>query len=164
MQTINTGGSFLMNILIAAIIWIAGFFASKYIRYLSYEFLKKYDSTLSQFLSNLIYVVFLVLVVVIALAKIGVPISPITGVLTGIVFGISMSLKTSYSIIASGIMLAFSKPFEVGEKVDLGGITGAVKSIGFLYTKLDNEDGNEIIMSNSMVMSKVITRFSESKK
>lgn len=37
----------------------------------------------------------------------------VTGVLTGIVFGISMSLKTSYNAIASGIMLVFSKPFEV---------------------------------------------------
>lgn len=164
MQTVNGGGSFLMNIFIAAIILVAGFFASKYIRSLTYEFLKEYDTTVSQFLSNLIYAIFLILIVVIALAKIGVPISPITGVLTGIVFGISMSLKSSYSVIASGIMLAFSKPFNVGEKVDLGGVTGTVKSIGFLYTKLDNENGDEVVMSNSMVMSKVITRFSESKK
>lgn len=164
MQTINTGGSFLMNVFIAIIILIAGFFASKYVRSLTYEFLKEYDNTVSQFLANLIYAIFLILVVVIALAKLGVPISPITGVLTGIVFGISMSLKTSYSIVASGIMLAFSKPFEVGEKVDLGGVTGTVKSIGFLYTKLADENGNEVVISNSMVMSRVITKFTESEK
>ena len=91
MQTINTGGSFLMNVFIAIIILIAGFFASKYVRSLTYEFLKEYDNTVSQFLANLIYAIFLILVVVIALAKLGVPISPITGVLKGIVFGISMS-------------------------------------------------------------------------
>ncbi|API87490.1 mechanosensitive ion channel domain-containing protein [Francisella uliginis] len=164
MQTINTGGSFLMNVFIAIIILVAGFFASKYVRSLTYEFLKEYDNTVSQFLANLIYAIFLILVVVIALAKLGVPISPITGVLTGIVFGISMSLKTSYSIVASGIMLAFSKPFEVDEKVDLGGVTGTVKSIGFLYTKLADENGNEVVISNSMVMSRVITRFTESEK
>jgi small conductance mechanosensitive channel len=164
MQTVNTGGSLLMSIVVALIILVVGFFASKYIRSFTYELLKEYDKTVSQFLANVIYAIFLVLVVVIALGKLGVPISPITGVLTGIVFGISMSLKTSYSIVASGIMLAFSKPFEVGEKVDLGGVTGTVKSIGFLYTKLIDKDGNEIVMSNSMVISKVITRFAETEK
>jgi small conductance mechanosensitive channel len=61
-------------------------------------------------------------------------------------------------------MLAFSKPFEVGEKVDRGGVTGTVKSIGFLYTKLIDKDGNEVVMSNAMVISKVITRFVETEK
>ncbi|ASG67196.1 hypothetical protein fh0823_22390 [Francisella halioticida] len=163
MQAVN-GGSFLMNVFVAIIILAAGFVASKYIRSLTSEFLKEYDNTISQFLANLIYAVFLILVVVIALAKLGVPISPITGVLTGIVFGIAMSLKTSYSIVASGIMLVFSKPFEVGDKVDLGGVAGVVKSIGFLYTKLADEADNEIIISNSMVVSKVITRFTKSEK
>lgn len=104
------------------------------------------------------------LVVVIALAKLGVPISPVTGVLTGIVFGISMSLKTSYNAITSGIILVFSNPFEVGEKVDLGGVEVTVKSIGFLYTKFDDNDSNEIVISNSIVMSKVITRFTQADK
>lgn len=164
MQIVNDGESFLINALVAVIILGVGFIASKYIRSLIYQLLEDYDKTVSQFLANAIYAIFLILVVVIALAKLGVPISPITGVLTGIVFGISMSLKTSYSIVASGIILAFSKPFEVGEKVDLGGVAGRVKSVGFLYTKLEDDDGNEVVVSNSMVTSRVITRFAESKK
>ncbi|MDE4978021.1 mechanosensitive ion channel family protein, partial [Francisella tularensis subsp. holarctica] len=63
-----------------------------------------------------------------------------------------------------GIMLAFSNPFEVGEKFDFGGIKGTVKSIVFLYTKLDDEDGNEIVISNNLVLSKVITRFTQTDK
>ncbi|KEI35248.1 mechanosensitive ion channel family protein [Allofrancisella frigidaquae] len=151
---------FWTNAVVALVILVAGLLLSKYVKSLTYNLLKKYDNTVSQFLASLIYVIFLILVVVVALAKLGVPISPITGVLTGIVFGISMSLKASYSIFASGIMLAFSKPFEIGDNVDIGGSVGAVKSIGFLYTKLSSETGDEIVIVNNMVMSKVITRFS----
>ncbi|MDE5037902.1 mechanosensitive ion channel protein MscS, partial [Francisella tularensis subsp. holarctica] len=75
-----------------------------------YILLKEFDKTLSQFLASLVYTIFFVLVVVIALAKLGVPISPVTGDLTCVVFGISMSLKTSYNNVDCGIMLSFSKP------------------------------------------------------
>lgn len=158
-EQINSGGSFLMNLLVAIIILISGFFGAKYVRSLVYGVLKEYDNTVSQFLSSFVFTAFLVFVVVIAMAKVGIPISPITGVLTGMVLGVSMSLKTSYGIVASGIMLAFSKPFEIGDKVDLGGIVGTVNSIGFLYTKLDDENGDEIVMSNNLILSRVITRF-----
>ncbi len=161
-EQVSIGSSFWINLLISILILVIGFWISKYIKKLVYRLLEDYDKAVSQFLSSVVYTIFLVLVVVIALAKLGVPISPVTGVLTGIVFGISMSLKTSYNIIASGIMLAFSKPFEIGEKVDLGGIAGIVKSIGFLYTKLDDENDNEIVVPNNLILSRVITRFSES--
>ncbi|AEE26945.1 mechanosensitive ion channel domain-containing protein [Francisella hispaniensis] len=161
---VSNSSSFLINLLVAVVILVIGFWVSKHIKSLVYGLLKEYDKTVSQFLASLVYTIFLVLVVVIALAKIGVPISPITGVLTGVVFGISMSLKTSYNIVASGIMLAFSKPFEIGEIVDIGGTKGTVKSIGFLYTKLDDENGNQIVISNNLVMSKVITRFTQTDK
>jgi small conductance mechanosensitive channel len=80
--------------------------------------------------------------------------------LTGIFFGIAVSLKTSYNIIASGIMLAFSKPFSVGENIDLGGYKGIVQSIGFLYTVLKNDNGDELILTNSLILTKVITKIS----
>ncbi|AJC48610.1 mechanosensitive ion channel [Allofrancisella guangzhouensis] len=151
---------FWINLTVAFIILVVGFFLSKYTKSLTYNLLKRYDNTVSQFLASLVYVIFLVLVVVVALAKLGVPISPITGVLTGIVFGISMSLRASYSVFASGIMLAFSKPFEIGDNVDIGGSVGVVKSIGFLYTRLKNEANDEVVIANNMVMSKVITKLS----
>jgi small conductance mechanosensitive channel len=148
---------FLLNIVIALTILLVGFFVAKYIKAIVYNILKKYDETASQFLASLVYAIFLVLVIVIALAVLGVPVSPITGVLTGIVFGVSISLKTSYNIIASGIMLTFSKPFEVGQLVDFGGTKGVVKSIGFLYTRLEAENGDDIMLANNLILSRVIT-------
>jgi small conductance mechanosensitive channel len=82
-------------------------------------------------------------------------------VLTGIVFGVSLSLKSSYAILASGIMIAFSKPFEIGQKVDIGGAAGTVLSVGFMYTRLISDDKkNVIVLANNMVLSRVVTIFS----
>lgn len=150
--------SLLVNLILAGIILVLGYVASKYIKTFVYKILEQYDSTVSQLIASFVNIVFLMLVIVIALARLGVPISPITGMLTGIVFGVSISLKSSYNIIASGIMLAFSKPFEVGEKVDLGGVVGVVSSIGFLYTRLATEDGGEIVLANNLILARVITK------
>ena len=151
--------SLFVNIFVAIVILLAGYGISKYIKALVYNMLKDYDNTVSQFLASLVYTVFWVLVGVMAIARLGVPISPITGVLTGIVFGVSMSLKSSYNIVASGIMLAFSKPFEVGELVDFGGAKGTVRSIGFLYTRLEDANGDDVVLANNLILSRVITRF-----
>ncbi|WP_423827073.1 mechanosensitive ion channel family protein, partial [Serratia marcescens] len=84
---LGNSGAFLINAIVAVVILVVGFWASKYIKSIVYSLLKEYDKTVSQFLASLVYTIFLVLVVVIALAKLGVPISPVTGVLTGVVFG-----------------------------------------------------------------------------
>jgi len=110
----EVGDSMFVNVVVAVLILLVGFISSKYIKSMVYGVLKKYDETVSQLIASFANIVFLMLVIVVALARLGVPISPITGMLTGIVFGVSISLKSSYNIIASGIMLAFSKPFEVG--------------------------------------------------
>lgn len=79
-EQINIGSSFWINLLISILILVIGFWISKYIKKLVYRLLEDYDKTVSQFLSSVVYTIFLVLVVVIALAKLGVPISPVTGV------------------------------------------------------------------------------------
>ena len=153
-----------VNIVVAILTLLAGFGVSKYIKSFVYNVLEKYDKTVSKLIASFANIVFLILVIVVALARLGVPISPITGMLTGIVFGVSISLKSSYNIIASGIMLAFSKPFEVGENVDFGGIVGVVSSMGFLYTRLDTQDGGEIVLANNLILAKVITKLPAKKE
>lgn len=153
--------TFLVDISMALAIFVLGLVLAKYICYLAFKSLKKYDPIVAKLLSNIVYIICFVLVVVLVLAQLGVSISPLTGVLTGIVFGVSISLKSSYSIIASGIMIAFSKPFKIGQKVDIGGSVGTVSSVDFMYTRLINDDGDMILFSNNMVLSKIIIVFGD---
>ncbi len=148
-----------LNVAVAMVVFVIGMLISKYIKSLLFRYLCRYDSTVAELLSKTLYVICLVLVIVLVLAQLGLPISPLTGVLTGIVFGVSLSLKSSYAILASGIMIAFSKPFEIGQKVDIGGAAGMVLSVGFMYTRLITDDGNVVVLANNMVLSRVVTIF-----
>jgi small conductance mechanosensitive channel len=149
----------LLNVTISLIVLVVGVLVSKHVKKLLLKYLGEYDSTVAELLSRMLYVACLVLVAVLVLAQLGLPISPLTGVLTGIVFGVSLSLKSSYAILASGIMIAFSKPFEIGQKVDIGGAAGTVLSVGFMYTRLIADDGNVVVLANNMVLSRVVTIF-----
>ena len=51
---------------------------------------------------------------------------------------------------------------QIGEKVDVGGVKGQVKSVCFLYAKLNDEAGSEMVMPNNLILSRVITTFSDS--
>ena len=153
---------YLPNVLFAIVILVVGWFVAKLLRAGFRRALGRthIDNAVSQFLTSIFYALLLTLVVLLALSKAGVPTTPFTAVLTGFVFGVSTSLKSSLSILASGIMIVSSRPFKVGEFVDIGGTAGAVESIGFIFCHLRTSDGREILVPNNLVLSKNITNFS----
>ena len=87
----------------------------------------------------------------------GISTTPLTGGIVAILIGLSMSLKSSISLVASGIIIVSTRPFKIGEFVDIGGTSGAVKDINFVFCSLRTTDGRAIKVPNTLVTSRVIT-------
>ena len=51
-----------------------------------------------------------------------------------------------------GIQIKISKPFSVGDLIQVGNIKGTVKQINFLNTVISNSDGTSISISNKTIM------------
>ena len=75
------------------------------------------DGTLSGFLGNIAYAVMLVLVIMTALAAIGIPTTSMFAVLGAAGLAVGLALKDSLSNIASGVMLIVLRPFRTGDHV-----------------------------------------------
>ncbi len=60
----------------------------------------------------------------------------------------------------SAVMLLTSKPYQVGDFVEISGMQGTVREIGILSTKLVTIDGRLISIPNSQAVSGSITNFS----
>lgn len=58
------------------------------------------------------------------------------------------------------IMLLTSKPYQLGDFVEISGMQGTVREIGILCTKLATVDGKLISIPNSQAVSASITNFS----
>jgi small conductance mechanosensitive channel len=79
------------------------------------------------------------------------------GTITAIVIGFAS--QNVLGNLISGLYLAISRPFRIGEKVTVFGNTGIIFDIGLLYCKLRTDDGDMIIAPNtSMISTTIIVR------
>lgn len=153
---------FLPQLVIAIVILLAGWVLAKIIRNAVEKLLlkTKLEKAVLQFVVHLLHVFLVVVIVIMAIAELGIPTTPLTGSLVAVLIGISMSLKSSLGIVASGIMLISTRAFKVGEFVDIGGTAGTVEDINLIFCTVRTSDGREVKVPNSLVTTKVITNFS----
>lgn len=153
------------KILAGVIVLLIGWFIARMIRQAfekTIQRFQKVDKTISSFLANVIYILLLTLIVVMAMSTAGIPTTPLIGAMTAILFGVALSMRNTYNIVASGVIIAFSRPFKIGDFVDVGGSTGTVERIGFLFTDLRMTDGRLNEIPNSLILTRTITNFNAS--
>ena len=73
---------------------------------------------------------------------------------------IGLSLQSSLSNFASGVMLIIFRPFTKGDFVEAGGATGVVDSISIFTTTMTTPDNKEVIVPNGAMLGGNITNFS----
>ncbi|WP_116963161.1 mechanosensitive ion channel family protein [Fastidiosibacter lacustris] len=153
---------YLPQIVIAIIILVVGLIAAKIIKNNTQKVLFKtrLDKAVTMFLMQIMHVFLVIFVILIALNTLGISTTPFTAGIAAVLVGIGMSLRTSANIVVSGIMIVSTRPFKIGEFVDLGGTSGTVESISFVFCTLRTTDGREIKVPNSLVTSRIITNFS----
>lgn len=77
----------------------------------------------------------------------------------GIVIGLA-ARQTLGSMIA-GFVLMFSRPFTIGDWVEVGGHEGIITSITIMNTRMQNFDGESIVIPNDVVGNQPITNRSK---
>ena len=151
--------SFTVNNLLVFIVIIAlSTFLSKTISFLSSHkpgTIPDKNSPRSKFGSwvLLIRITIISLGLFIAAAAAGIPMDRITIVLGALGVGIGFGLQELTSSLISGIIIAFEKPVNVGDIVEVAEQSGTMKSIGFRSSVITNLDGADVIIPNSTLLS-----------
>ncbi|MEZ4691258.1 MAG: mechanosensitive ion channel [Ignavibacteria bacterium] len=57
------------------------------------------------------------------------------------------------------MLLAFEKPFQIGDFIDIGDNSGRIKEIGIRSSKISTSDGADIIIPNGDLLSKHVTNW-----
>lgn len=114
---------------------------------------------LVNFISNIAYYTLLVVVIIMALAQLGVQTTSMLAVFGAAGLAIGLALKDSLSNFASGVMLVMFRPFRIGHVVEVGGVTGKVKDLRIFSTIIITPDNKEVIIPNGQVTSGVITNY-----
>lgn len=117
------------------------------------------DRTLHTFLKTAIKVVLLFLTVLIVADALGIPMTSLIAVLSVAGLAVSLAIQNSLSNVAGGIQVLTSKPFKVGDYVEVSGIEGHVSEIGIFYTRITTWDNKLIQIPNSQIAGEKIINY-----
>lgn len=102
--------------------------------------------------------------VIMALAALEINIGPVMAVIGAAGFVIAFALQGTLSNFASGIMILMYRPFDVGDIVDAGGVTGRVRSTNLVSTHIRTFDNKSMIVPNNEIWGGVITNSTGTRK
>ncbi len=118
------------------------------------------DETLVGFLASILRWVLLLFVIIAALSQLGINTTSLVALLGAAGLAIGLSLQSSLSNFASGVMLIMFRPFTKGDFVEAGGATGVVDKISIFTTVMTTPDNKEVIVPNGAILSNTITNYS----
>ncbi|MDD6825566.1 MAG: mechanosensitive ion channel [Oscillospiraceae bacterium] len=152
-------------LIFAVIVLILGIVSSKIILKMISKMIGKstLDKTANGFFHSFISAILYTVVVIIALNIIGVPMASIITILGAAGLALSLALQQCLSNIAGGFIILFSKPFKVGDFIELNGISGEVEGISILYTKLLTADHKLSYIPNGIAANDKIINYTVTK-
>lgn len=99
-----------------------------------------------------------------AFAASGIPIDKLTIIIGALSVGIGFGLQNIVNNLVSGVILAFEKPVEIGDVINIGQESGTVREIGIRASRIVTVDGSEIIVPNGDLLSQHIINWTLSSR
>ncbi len=108
----------------------------------------------------LVRIFILSLGVILAFAANGIPIDRLTIILGALSVGIGLGLQSIVTNLVSGLILAFEKPVNVGDFLEVNGKMATMKSIGFRSSIARLADGAHVVIPNGDVLNQHLVNWS----
>ena len=148
------------GVLSALAILIIGLFVIKLVVKTSKRLMTKgaIDSTLQNFLGNLVGWGLKALLFVTVISKLGVATTSFATIIGAA--GLAVGLALQGSNFAGGALIIIFKPFKIGDFIEAQGITGVVKEIQIFTTQLNTLDNKLAIIPNGVLSNGTILNYS----
>jgi potassium-dependent mechanosensitive channel len=91
--------------------------------------------------------------VLLAFVSAGIPMDKFAIILGALSVGIGFGLQTLINNLVSGVIIAFEKPINVGDIVEITGQVGKMKSIGIRSSVVTTWDGADVIIPNGDLLN-----------
>lgn len=108
---------------------------------------------------RVVRLVILALVFVLVLDKFGVPIAPMIAGIGVAGVGIGLAMQGVLSNVMAGLTIIFTKPFRVGEYIEIAGVYGEITSIELFSTKLVHGDKSIITIPNRKIVGEIMHNY-----
>jgi small conductance mechanosensitive channel len=154
-----------VGIFVATVVgfWIAGFLLSKLIER-ALRLAKLPSVLLRHFVVGAVRKAVVIIGVIVGLSAMEINIGPLLAVVGAAGFAIAFALQGTLSNFASGLMIMFYKPFDVGDVIEVEGLVGIVKSMSLVNTTITKFDNQVMIVPNNTIWGNTITNITGSEQ
>lgn len=151
------------KLVVGIILFLFFYLFSRWVRNYSFRRLKRRmdDPLLARFVSNLIGTVFIIVAFLFFLQAVGLG-DIAVGILSTAGLGafiLGFAFKDIGENFLSGIVLAFKRPFRVGDTVELNGHTGKVVTLNMRDVQIKTFDGKDIFIPNANVIKNAVVNY-----
>ncbi|MBB5705968.1 mechanosensitive ion channel family protein [Sphingopyxis panaciterrulae] len=144
--------------ILAVGLWLA-FFISNAVRRQAARH-PRIDETLGSFFALVVRYAIIAFVVIAVLQKFGVQTASLVAALGAGALAIGLALQGALGNVASGIIIAFMRPYRIGDFVEINGLEGEVTDLDLFFTQLQTLDDKHVHVPNSQAVSNPIVNFS----
>lgn len=149
------------KVLVAILILVVGFFVARWIAGLFERWLSKLElePPVRELLLRLVRVLVLLLFLLLALQNLEVQLLPLIAGLGVAGAGIAFAMQGVLGNLFAGLTIIFTKPFRVGEYVEMVGVEGRVEAIELFTTKLSHPDRSKIVVPNRKIVGEILHNY-----
>ena len=150
------------NLIAAIVLFGVSLFTAALLRRIIHRTLKERETNPQAILlvTNLTYWSILILGLIVALQQVGFNLTAFLAGLGIAGFTIGFALQDVSKNFVSGLLMLIQQPFNIGDAVEIGGISGQVVTIDLRSTEIRAFDGRLILMPNADVFTQPITNYS----
>ncbi len=151
----------LFPLLGAIIILAAGFILARIICRLLQSWLEKreMEPPVRMLLTRVTWLLIMAMFVMVALGTMGIAVGPLIAMLGVAGVGIGLAMQGVLGNLVSGLLIIFTKPFRVGEYVEIGGNYGQVTDIELFSTTLIHADKSRVVIPNRKISGEILHNY-----
>jgi small conductance mechanosensitive channel len=150
-----------LQILGAIAILAVGFLLAKWAgNFTDRQLLKQtMEPPIRMLLVRVVKIVVMAFTLVAALDQFGVPVAPLIAGIGVAGIGIGLALQGVLRNVMAGLSIIFTKPFRVGEYIDLVGVFGQVTTVDIFSTTLTHADRSRVVIPNHKIVGEILHNY-----
>ena len=121
----------------------------------------KLDKTITSALGYAARIALKVLVILGLVSYLGINTAGIATIIASLGVGVGMAVNGAVANFAGGLLLLVTRPFKVGDFVEVAGTSGIIEEIRLVHTKIRTMDNRTIYMPNSTASGSTVVNYSE---
>lgn len=154
--------SFAADVLICVVIYYVGRWVVNYIdKLLSKVFAKRnVEVSIAKFARSMVRAIFYIGIALAILNKLGIQTTSFLAIFASVGVGVGMAMSGTLQNFAGGVMVLLTRPFKIGDYVEMQGVEGTIKEIRLFNTTINTVDNKMIIVPNGGIVSSIINNYS----